>query len=184
MHASHVDVGLDSRRTAHSPATQTIDFLWLELTNRCNLRCVHCCTESHPHSGDRDVLTTQAYERLMREAYNLGCRKLQFIGGEPQLNRDFHKLLVTANTIGFEFIEVFSNLTQLDDETVCYAAQNGICFATSVYSDEPAAHDAHHQGEIEPRSDDQKSQEADRQGHRDTGGHDRDRPGSGECEAH
>jgi MoaA/NifB/PqqE/SkfB family radical SAM enzyme len=78
----------------------------------------------------------------MREAYDLGCRKLQFIGGEPQLNRDFHKLLVTANTIGFEFIEVFSNLTQLDDETVCYAAQNGICFATSVYSDEPAAHDA------------------------------------------
>ncbi len=142
MHASHVDVGLDSRRTAHSPATQTLDFLWLELTNRCNLRCVHCYTESHPHSGDRDVLTTQAYERLMREAYNLGCRKLQFIGGEPQLNRDFHKLLVTANTIGFEFIEVFSNLTQLDDETVCYAAQNGICFATSVYSDEPAAHDA------------------------------------------
>ena len=142
MHASHVDVGLDSRRTAHSPATQTLDFLWLELTNRCNLRCVHCYTESHPHSGDRDVLTTQAYERLMREAYDLGCRKLQFIGGEPQLNRDFHKLLVTANTIGFEFIEVFSNLTQLDDETVCYAAQNGICFATSVYSDEPAAHDA------------------------------------------
>lgn len=61
----------------------------------------------------------------MREAYDLGCRKLQFIGGEPQLNRDFHKLLVTANTIGFEFIEVFSNLTQLDDETVCYAAQMG-----------------------------------------------------------
>jgi MoaA/NifB/PqqE/SkfB family radical SAM enzyme len=44
MHAPHVDVGLDSRRTAHSPATQTLDFLWLELTNRCNLRCVHCYT--------------------------------------------------------------------------------------------------------------------------------------------
>jgi uncharacterized radical SAM superfamily Fe-S cluster-containing enzyme len=100
MHAPHVDVGLDSRRTAHSPATQTLDFLWLELTNRCNLRCVHCYTESHPHSGDRDVLTTQDYERLMRQAYDLGCRKVQFIGGEPQLNRDFQKLLVTANTIG------------------------------------------------------------------------------------
>jgi MoaA/NifB/PqqE/SkfB family radical SAM enzyme len=78
----------------------------------------------------------------MRNAYDLGCRKLQFIGGEPQLNRDFQKLLVTANTIGFEFIEVFSNLTQLDEETICYAADNGICFATSVYSDEPEAHDA------------------------------------------
>ena len=23
-----------------------LDFLWLELTNRCNLRCVHCYTAS------------------------------------------------------------------------------------------------------------------------------------------
>jgi MoaA/NifB/PqqE/SkfB family radical SAM enzyme len=142
MHAPHVDVGLGSKQTTRSPATKTLDFLWLELTNRCNLRCVHCYTESHPHSGDRDVLTAQDYDSLMRQAYDLGCRKLQFIGGEPQLNRDFQKLLVTANTIGFDFIEVFSNLTQLDDETICYAASNGICFATSVYSDEPEAHDA------------------------------------------
>jgi len=142
MHAPHVDAGLDRRPTAHSPTSKTLDFLWLELTNRCNLRCVHCYTDSHPHSGDRDILSAQDYDRLMREAYELGCRKLQFIGGEPQLNPDFQNLLVAANTIGFEFIEVFSNLTQLKEETICYAADNGICFATSVYSDEPEAHDA------------------------------------------
>lgn len=142
MHAPHVDVGLGSKQTSHSSTSNTLDFLWLELTNRCNLQCVHCYTESHPHSGDRDLLTAQDYDRLMREAYDLGCHKLQFIGGEPQLNRDFQKLLVTANEIGFEFIEVFSNLTQLKEETLCYAADNGICFATSVYSDQPEAHDA------------------------------------------
>ncbi|MCJ7597684.1 MAG: radical SAM protein, partial [Methyloceanibacter sp.] len=49
--------------------SNTLDFLWLELTNRCNLQCVHCYTESHPHSGDRDLLTAQDYDRLMREAY-------------------------------------------------------------------------------------------------------------------
>jgi len=142
MHAPHVDVGLGSKRTAYSPTAKTLDFLWLELTNRCNLRCVHCYTESSPHTGDCDVLTAQDYDRLMREAYELGCRKMQFIGGEPQLNSDFQTLLVAAKTIGFEFIEVFSNLTQLKEETLCYAADNGICFATSVYSDEPEVHDA------------------------------------------
>jgi 2-iminoacetate synthase ThiH len=50
-----------------------LNFLWLELTNRCNLQCVHCYTESHPLSGDRDVLTTAAYESVMRQAYALGC---------------------------------------------------------------------------------------------------------------
>ena len=142
MHVPHVDAELVRRPTAYSPASKILDFLWLELTNRCNLRCVHCYTESHPHSGDRDVLTAQNYDFLMHQAYDLGCRKLQFIGGEPQLNRDFQKLLVSAKEIGFEFIEVFSNLTQLSDDTICYAARHGIRFATSVYSDDAETHDA------------------------------------------
>jgi hypothetical protein len=40
MHASHVDVGLDSRRTAHLQATQTLDFLWLELTLQFAMRAL------------------------------------------------------------------------------------------------------------------------------------------------
>jgi molybdenum cofactor biosynthesis enzyme MoaA len=73
-----------------------LDFLWLELTNRCNLRCVHCYTDSHPGSGDRDLLTTGAYESLLRQAYELGCRRVQFIGGEPPLHPDLLRLLGTA----------------------------------------------------------------------------------------
>jgi MoaA/NifB/PqqE/SkfB family radical SAM enzyme len=119
-----------------------LKFLWLELTNRCNLQCVHCYSESSPHSGERDLLTTQDYESIMSQAYALGCRMIQFIGGEPQLHPDFLHLLIKAKTIGFEFIEVFTNLTRLRDDTLRYAADNGIRFATSVYSDESAAHEA------------------------------------------
>ncbi|TCU20485.1 radical SAM/SPASM domain-containing protein [Rhizobium sullae] len=121
---------------------RTLDFLWLELTNQCNLQCVHCYTDSGPHSGDRDILTIDDYVSIMVQARALGCSKMQFIGGEPQLNVDFRELLVKAKTLGFEFIEVFSNLTRLADETVQYAADNGICFATSVYSNEASGHDA------------------------------------------
>jgi MoaA/NifB/PqqE/SkfB family radical SAM enzyme len=119
-----------------------LNFLWLELTNRCNLQCVHCYTESHPLSGDRDVLTTAAYESVMRQAYALGCRRLQFIGGEPQLHPDFLRLLGAAKETGYEFIEVFTNLTRLRDDTLRFAAEAGIRFATSVYSDDPAVHNA------------------------------------------
>jgi MoaA/NifB/PqqE/SkfB family radical SAM enzyme len=119
-----------------------LDFLWLELTNRCNLKCVHCYTESTPQTGDRDVLTADDYLSVMNQAYALGCRKMQFIGGEPQLNRDFHRLLVASKAIGFEFVEVFTNLTRLDEETVRFARSTGIRFATSVYSDKPEVHQA------------------------------------------
>jgi MoaA/NifB/PqqE/SkfB family radical SAM enzyme len=119
-----------------------LDFLWLELTNRCNLRCVHCYTESDPWSGDRDVLGAEDYEDVMRQAYEHGCRKIQLIGGEPQLNRSFKRLLRRSVDSGFQFIEVFTNLTRLDDETIEFSARNGIHFATSVYSDDPGVHDA------------------------------------------
>jgi hypothetical protein len=109
MHAPHVDVGLRSKQTAHSPAPNTLDFLWLELTNPA-ICGAFIATPSLIHKAAiATFLRRSYYDRLMREAYDLGCRKLQFIGGEPQLNRDFQKLLVRANTIGFEFIEVFSN---------------------------------------------------------------------------
>jgi MoaA/NifB/PqqE/SkfB family radical SAM enzyme len=142
MHLPHLDTGPAAKSVARVPATQGLDFLWLELTNRCNLQCVHCYTESNPYSGDSDVLTAADYVRLMHEAYDLGCRKLQLIGGEPQLNPDFHCLLVTAKEIGFDFIEVFTNLTHLSETTLSFAAANGIHFATSVYSDIAEQHDA------------------------------------------
>jgi MoaA/NifB/PqqE/SkfB family radical SAM enzyme len=124
------------------PDTQGLSFLWLELTNRCNLKCIHCYTESHPASGDRDLLTALDYESVMHQAYALGCRKIQFIGGEPQLSRDFMRLLTHAHEIGFDFIEVFTNLTRLTEDTLRFAALNRVRFATSVYSDDPVIHDA------------------------------------------
>jgi MoaA/NifB/PqqE/SkfB family radical SAM enzyme len=119
-----------------------LDFLWLELTNRCNLQCVHCYTESHPNSGQSDLLKKEDYEAILEEGYGIGCRKVQFIGGEPQLNRDFKYLLQRAKQIGYEFIEVFSNLNRLDAETISFSADNDICFATSIYADIAASHDA------------------------------------------
>jgi MoaA/NifB/PqqE/SkfB family radical SAM enzyme len=117
------------------------DFLWLELTNRCNLQCVHCYSDSHPKSGYRDLLSREQYDQVIEDAFRLGCREVQLIGGEPQLSPHFNHVLRKAKNTGYEFIEVFSNLTLLSDEAINYAAENGIAFATSVYSDNPTAHD-------------------------------------------
>jgi MoaA/NifB/PqqE/SkfB family radical SAM enzyme len=142
MHRTFSTSTLANASPSTFTGTNALDFLWLELTNRCNLQCVHCYTESHPHSGERDLLTRDDYQDIMRQARALGCRKIQFIGGEPQLNRDFEALLHTAKDYGFAFVEVFTNLMQLNETTLRYAADNGIHFATSVYSDDACEHDA------------------------------------------
>lgn len=83
----------------------------------------------------------QAWPRIPAEAYALGRRKIQFIGGEPQLNPAFGRLLRRSIDVGFDFVEVFTNLTRLDEATLEFSAANGIHFATSVYSGDPAVHD-------------------------------------------
>src|SRR2546422_9230359 len=88
-------------------SSPTLDFVWLELTNRCNLQCVHCYTESGPTTGEKDILNEDDYLDLIKQIYDLGCHKLQFIGGEPTLNRSLPKLIETAFYKQFEFIEVF-----------------------------------------------------------------------------
>jgi MoaA/NifB/PqqE/SkfB family radical SAM enzyme len=120
----------------------TLDFLWIELTNHCNLTCVHCYSSSSPFAGDDDVLTQRDYKRVLNEAYGVGCRSVQFIGGEPQLNRSLYGLTCHAVDLEFEYIEIFSNLTRLGHDLLKFAAANSVRFATSIYSDSARSHDA------------------------------------------
>jgi len=124
-----------------TPAT-ALDFVWLELTNRCNLQCVHCYAESGPTEGKTDVLTESDYLNLIEQVHELGCRKIQFIGGEPTLNRSLPKLIEAAFHKGFELIEVFTNLIRISDDLLDVFCRFDVAIATSVYSYNPKTHDA------------------------------------------
>ncbi len=52
--------------------SEKLDFIWLELTNHCNLFCSHCYAESGPSPSNRDVLTYDEYVTLLSEAAELG----------------------------------------------------------------------------------------------------------------
>src|SRR5437867_1446863 len=79
---------------AQVPRTsEGVQFLWLELTNRCNLQCVHCYAESSPFTGDDDLLAPGDYHDILANAAELGCKQVQFIGGEPTLNRQLPEFI-------------------------------------------------------------------------------------------
>jgi MoaA/NifB/PqqE/SkfB family radical SAM enzyme len=123
-------------------ANVPLRFLWLELTNKCNLACAHCYAESGPQPSRKDVLTTTDYRRLLEEAAVLGCRSVQFIGGEPTLHRGLPELISHARRLGYDTIEVFSNGTVLPDSLLSCFAENRVRIAVSVYADDPDVHDA------------------------------------------
>lgn len=128
--------------TAPPNVSNQLEFAWLELTNLCNLQCRHCYAESSPYSGDGDLLDESDYLRLINEIADLGCKQIQFIGGEPTLNRSLCRFLDEATSCHFDFIEVFTNLVQLNEPLLTQFQKHNVAIATSFYSYDASTHDA------------------------------------------
>ena len=138
-----MSTAFDSSTVAEKSANQPVEFLWLELTNTCNLQCSHCYSDSSPSSGTNDSLTKSDYLNVIRTAADNGCRSIQFIGGEPTVNRSLPDFIDEAARVGFTFIEVFSNLVNVPEATIEAMARHRSIMhvATSVYSHDPDTHD-------------------------------------------
>jgi MoaA/NifB/PqqE/SkfB family radical SAM enzyme len=115
-------------------------FVWLHLTDLCQLECVHCATDSSP-SGTHGRMTTDDWIRVLDETRDAGVRRVQFVGGEPTLHPGLPELIDHALTLAVD-VEVFSNLVRVPPALWEVFAQPGVSLATSYYSDDPAEHAA------------------------------------------
>jgi radical SAM protein with 4Fe4S-binding SPASM domain len=82
----------------------------IELTERCNNNCIHCCINLP--EGDRIArereLSTHTVKRILTEASGLGCMTVRFTGGEPLLRDDFEELYLFARRQGMKVL-LFTN---------------------------------------------------------------------------
>jgi radical SAM protein with 4Fe4S-binding SPASM domain len=118
---------------------RTLDFLWIELTEGCNLACGHCYASS---GGEhRTVLSTEGYGRVLDQAKELGCQTVQLTGGEPLVHPDLLALVDRARGHGLD-VEIYSNLALLGDALADALAARGVRLATSFYSDRAEDHEA------------------------------------------
>jgi len=124
----------------------SLDFIWLEITKKCNLRCVHCYASSNPYLPLLGKMTNEDWKRVLDEGAQVGCRKVQFIGGEPTLHPHLFELIQHAKDVGYEFIEVFTNGTLLNDAKLQMMKDLGVRLAFSVYANIPEIHDKITQG--------------------------------------
>ena len=82
-----------------------------ELTNRCNLNCVHCYNDKGP-TGE---VSTGEIKGIMDQLADAGCMFITFTGGEPLIRHDFFEIASYARSKGFG-IRIFSNGTLIDRE--------------------------------------------------------------------
>lgn len=119
-----------------------IDFAWLELTQKCNLKCIHCYNESSPHKSLEGEMKLEDWKRVIDELIEAGCKQIQFIGGEATIHPHISTLIEYAHSKGFEFIELFTNATVINDDLLNLLVEKKVYIATSFYSHDAEAHDA------------------------------------------
>jgi len=89
------------------PLLKSLD---IELTERCNNNCIHCCINlpENDITSRRNELTTKQWQSLLDQATKLGALTVRFTGGEPLLREDFTELYLYARRLGLRVI-VFTN---------------------------------------------------------------------------
>lgn len=119
-----------------------LDFLWLELTAACNSKCLHCYSESSPSCKDLDLVPHQRWLSLIDEAKEAGAAAIQLIGGEPLLYPNWRDVVSKAHQAGYEFIEIFTNATLVDDSCIEFFKEYNVNIATTIYALNPSTHDS------------------------------------------
>jgi MoaA/NifB/PqqE/SkfB family radical SAM enzyme len=109
-----------------------LDFLWMEISRKCNLRCIHCYAESDPYRS-HGLMKLPDWKRLILEASQIGVIRVQFIGGEPLLHPYFVELAEAAANTKMQ-IEVFSNMTRIQENHWNLFKKHNITLATSFYT--------------------------------------------------
>ena len=110
----------------------------LDLTYRCNERCVHCYLDHDDHGE----MTTAEIKHLLDEMADAGVFILTLSGGEIFLRKDFFEILEHARRLMF-CVKLKSNAVLVREREAARLRDLNIeSIQVSIYSHRPEVHDA------------------------------------------
>lgn len=86
----------------------------IELTKKCNQRCIHCWNES----GKNIVIPNKKLEEIVREFRNSGGQKIKLTGGEPLQHPNFFEFLDYSKNSGIKNIELTTNGSLINEKNI------------------------------------------------------------------
>ncbi len=101
--------GTEYQSRSEKLALDSLKECWIHITNRCNMTCRHCMFKSSP--GSNEELTKEECNKIIHEAYVLGCRVFFFTGGEPFVSSAFIQSVQKAFELPQTHVVVLTNLT-------------------------------------------------------------------------
>ena len=113
----------------------------LELTNTCNLSCVHCYAGSSPQAPLYEGMAFEDWEAVLQQSAALGCKTVRFIGGEPTVYPRLVELIALARQLGFKNVFLYTNGIHLAERLRAALVEHDVGLAFSLYAATPSAHD-------------------------------------------
>ena len=115
--------------------------LQIEVTARCNERCIHCYIPNQKKDGGKDMELSLIL-RVLDEAKEMGTLQVTLSGGELFMHKDIDTILRHARKNDFS-ISILSNLVLLSDKHIELLKEiNPSLVQVSLYSMKAEEHDA------------------------------------------
>lgn len=132
-------IGLLEEMTAKALARNIPLSVQLDLTYRCNERCVHCYLDHEDHGE----LTTAEIKHLLDEMAEAGVFILTLSGGEIMLRKDFFEILEYARFERQFCVKLKTNAIMIHEREAARIRDIGVeSIQISIYSHRPEIHDA------------------------------------------
>ncbi len=79
---------------------QSIDYIYLELTNACNMNCPMCITKEYK-SNKKELSVQQIKNKILIPGKDFGASVIIITGGEPTLSDKFIEVINIANELNY-----------------------------------------------------------------------------------
>lgn len=89
----------------------------IEITHKCNLRCIHCCINAGGEVEDDDIPTQKMID-ILDKVIDWDPRSIMLSGGEPMIRKDFIEILTYLKSRYNGEITVSTNGTLINEENV------------------------------------------------------------------
>ena len=102
----------NNKKRYFTSLNKILDYIYLELNYRCNLKCKHCY---NPKNCNNEEINFNQAKKIIDEAYELGISTVILTGGECTINKDFLKI---AKYIRKKYLElgILTNAQKLYDD--------------------------------------------------------------------
>lgn len=114
--------------------------LWIHVTNKCNMRCLHC----HLDAGNRfeSELEKEEIFGIIDQFVQLGGENLTISGGEPLCRSELTDILAYANRKEIRILRVVTNGTLIDGEIARCFKELNVYVQVSLDGATPETNDA------------------------------------------